>query len=286
MVRRNLLLGVLLLFIAGAGLWVTAYRKLPSEPDMITLKDNTQIKGEIVRQEFGKYVVIEKVDNSRQVIVWEQVKDIKLFNPPWYLRVNDALEWVIKFGIIGGFMVFGVGLWQYSDSQKWKRSEFLLKEVRAFEPNPNVINVREMLQNGGGNIYFYGKKEEPIAVDGPMMISAFSEPGELGRKHTDEELAIRHALNDYLSHFDHFNNIIESRLVRKKELKLYIEYWMDIIGNPKNPKLAPDVRSKLWTYMPVNGFKGAIDLLKKYGYENPALREPQRSHPKRTIEEK
>lgn len=266
MERRNLVLGILILLIALAGLWLKAYRNLPAEPDTVILKDDTPVKGEIVKQEFGKYVVIEKLDNTKQVIVWDQVKDIRLYNAPWYLRVNDALEGILKFGIIGGFIVFGVGLWQYNQSQKWKRAEFLLAEIRTFEPNLNVSNVRAMLDYERGDVYLYGEEEEPVTVDRDMLENALSTPEELQREHTDEELAIRDALDVYLSHLDHFNNIVESGLVRKKELKLYLKYWLDIIGDTKNNKLSPKLRKKFWRYMHANGFNGAISLLKKYRY--------------------
>lgn len=266
--RNFLVLGIFILIIAVAGLWLKAYQGLSAERDIILLKDETAppVKGTIVKQEFGKYVVIEKPDNTMQVIIWDQIKDVQIFNIPWYLRVNDALELILKFGVIGGFLVFGIGLWQYGESQKWKRAEFLLKEVREFEPNQNVINVREMLEHQHGNVYLYGEEEDPVYVDRAMLEKALSNSQELEQDLTGDELAICHALNTYLSHLDHFNNIVESGLVRKKELKLYIEYWLDIIGNTKNNKLTPEIRTKLWAYMREKGFNGAINLLKKYGY--------------------
>jgi hypothetical protein len=266
---RSILISLIIIL---AGCWLFAYRKLPAERDTILLKDNTKITGQIVKQDFGKFVVIEKSDNQLQVILWDQVKDIQLFNPPWYLRFNDAVEAIVRFGVIFGFIAFGVGLWQYAESQKWKRAEFLLKEIRTFEPNENVANVRSMLNQEEGDIYLYGretpdgKEEKPVLVTREVFANALSNSGDLKRDHTPDERAIRSALDTYLSYLDHFNNTLESGLVRKKELKLYLEYWLDILGNPQNKKLQTAVRQKLWTYMRENGFTGAIRLLQKYGY--------------------
>lgn len=278
MARRNLVLGIIILVIAAAGLWLKAYRELPAEPDTIVLKDNTQIKGEIVKQDFGKYLIIEKPDRSRQVVIWDQVKDVQLYQTPWYLRVNDALEGILKFGVIGGFLVFGIGLWQYGESQKWKRAEFLLKEVRAFEPNQNVVNIRRMLDNNTVSLYLYGKDAEPVTVDRTMLEGALSDSDEGAKKQIDDSPAIRHALDAYLSHLDHFNNIVESGLVKKKELRLYIEYWLDIIGNTKNQKLSPELRKALWAYMQRKGFNGATRLLNRYGYKIPDLNTSTQRH--------
>jgi hypothetical protein len=130
-----------------------------------------------------------------------------------------------------------------------------------------------MLDHDREKIYLYGrekkadgKEEAPVTVDRELLSRALSTSAELGKDYTDDERAIRSAFNTYLSYLDHFNNILESGLVRKKELTLYLEYWIDILGNPKNEKLTPSVRKKLWNYMSEHGFTGAISLLKRFGY--------------------
>jgi len=270
--RRNLFIGFVVLMLALSGIWLNAFRKLPAQPDSVTLKNNSVVRGEIVQQEFGKYVVVLRDNNTKQVIIWDQIQDIQLGLVPWYLRINDALDWIVRIGVLGGFIIFGVGLWQYGQSQKWKRAEFLLSEIRLFEPKQNIVNVRRILDNEAAQIYLYGEKnaddepEPPVFVDRSMLDCALSEPSDLKREHTPDELAIQTALNAYLSHLDHFNNVIDSGLVRKQELKLYLEHYLDILGNQKNNKLSPQLRSKLWVYMNSKGYGGAINLLKRFGY--------------------
>jgi|GEM_PF-1964855 len=270
--RRNLFIGFAVLMLALSGIWLNAFRKLPAQPDTVTLKNNSVVRGEIVQQEFGKYVVVLRDNNTKQVIIWDQIQDIQLGLVPWYLRVNDALDWIVRIGVLGGFLIFGVGLWQYGQSQKWKRAEFLLSEIRLFEPRQNIVNVRRILDNEAAEIYLYGEKkaddepEPPVFVDRSMLDAALSEPSDLKREHSADELAIQTALNSYLSHLDHFNNVIDSGLVRKQELKLYLEHYLDVLGNQKNNKLSPELRRKLWVYMNSKGYSGAINLLKKFGY--------------------
>lgn len=273
--RRNLLIGLIILILALVGFWLNAVRQLPAQPDIVSLKNNSTLRGEIVQQEFGKYVVILNENNRKQVITWDQIQDIELSVVPWYFRVNEALDWVVRIGVVGGFVIFGVGLWQYGQSQRWKRAEFLLSEIRLFEPRQNIVNVRRILDNAQAHVYLYGEKdaegkqETPVAVDRSMLLNALTELAELKRDHNDDERAIRVALNSYLSHLDHFNNVVDSGLVRKQELKLYLQHYLDIIGNHRNAKLSNETRNKLWVYMHSNGYEGSINLLKKFGYRPP-----------------
>jgi len=239
----------------------------------LTLKDNTKVSGQIVKQDFGKFVVIERPDRQLQVVTWDQIKDIQLFNAPWYLRIDDAIDEIVRFGFLFGVIAFAIGLWQYREAQKWKRAGFLLQEIRIFEPNQNVVNVRKMLAQDPAQVYLYGREKKadgtvpnPIPVDHKLLLSAITKRSESGTPYTDDEKAIQKAFNAYFSFLDHFNNAIDSGLVRQKELKLYLEHWLDIIGNPANQVLQSEVRTELWDYIEVNGFAGTKSLLQKFGY--------------------
>jgi len=269
-VRRYILVGVIILL---ALVWLYAYRSQPIERDTLTLKDNTKVSGQIVKQDFGKFVVIERPDRQLQVVTWDQIKDIQLFNAPWYLRIDDAIDEIVRFGFLFGVIAFAIGLWQYGESQKWKRAEFLLQEIRIFEPNQNVVNVRKMLAQDPAQVYLYGREKKadgtvpsPIPVNHKLLLSAITKRSESDTPYTDNERAIQKAFNAYFSFLDHFNNAIDSGLVRQKELKLYLEHWLDIIGNPANQVLKSEVRTKLWDYIEVNGFAGTKSLLQKFGY--------------------
>ena len=261
--RWNVVLGTVVVVIALAALGLVY--KSTTRTDTVVLKDNSSITGHIVKQEFGKYVVVKKPDNTRQVVVWDQVKDLQLSEPPWYEGVSEAFESMLRFGVLGGFIIFAIGLWQYSQSQKWKRAEFLLSEIRKFEPNANVSNVRAMLDYEEINLFLFGKKAKSVKVDKRLLASALSNPNS---REDANEMAIRRAFDNYLSYLDHFNNMIEAGLVKKQEMKLYLGYWLDIMGNTNNAKLTPEIRQSLWTYMQHNGFDGAVALLKKYGYQS------------------
>jgi hypothetical protein len=82
--RRNLLIGLIILMLALASLWWNASKNTSAQPDVITLRDNSQARGEIVQQEFGKYVVILRENNTKQVITWDQIQGIELRFIPWF----------------------------------------------------------------------------------------------------------------------------------------------------------------------------------------------------------
>lgn len=277
--KITIYIGIGILMLALAGLWLKDYSELPDEPDKVLLKDGTIIQGKIVKQEFGKYVVLERIDSKRQVFVWEQVRDIDMFNPPWYLRVDEALDGILKVGVIGGFIVFGVGLWQYSQAQKWKRAEFLTKEIDRFEDDHDVANARTMLDFNGRDIFFYAPadeksdagddsatNEDSVYVDHALLVRALRSPEETNEFDEDEQV-IRDTFDVYLSNLERFNNYLQAGLVKKKELKIFLEYWLRILGDPTNRKISQEVRQRLWDYMLENDFRGALQLLRRYGYK-------------------
>ena len=47
--------------------------------------------------------------------------------------LNLATEWL---KIVGAFLVFIAGLWQYTKAQKWKRREFIAAQVKEFGKRP------------------------------------------------------------------------------------------------------------------------------------------------------
>jgi hypothetical protein len=275
--KRNLGIGLFVVVLTSLGLWLGALRTPQVQPDLITLKSGTMIKAEIVQQEFGKYIVVRTDAGVRQVIIWDQIESIELSFPPWYLRLNDALDWIVRLGVLSGFIIFGVGIWQYGQSQKWKRAEFLLSEIRLFEPKQNIVNVRRILDNENAEVYLYGKNEPLVHVDRNMLAKAFTDSPAQGGQESGDIEAIRIVFNSYLSHLDHFNNLIDSGLIRKQEIKLYIEHYLDIIGNSNNPKLSPDVRYKLWKYMESEGYQSSIRLLQKFKYRFPQIKEKSTS---------
>lgn len=242
---------------------------LSSQPGKVVLKDGTEIPGEIIQKDYGKYVVVKIDSNNQQVVTWDQIKVISESNKHWYSDLPSTL-WASpsQLGIIAGLIAFFVGLQQYAESQKWKRQEFLVKEIATFEAERSVIIARNILDAIGRDILLYPDDEDEtkrnffITNDVLKKALATTDTTPL----TDDELAIRKVFDVYLSKLEQFNNFIEVKLVKKEELDMYLKYWIDIIGNTQNPKLEDTTRKQLWRYILANDYPGVVRLLAKFHY--------------------
>ncbi len=263
--KVTIILGVLI--VLAGGWWLLEYSRLPREPHAVTLKNGQVVKGRLEKQEFGKYLLLEKADNTRQVIIWDQVADVSLDNPPWYFRPDEVAETVVKFGVIGGVLVFAIGLWQYGITQKWERAKFIIERVKEFEANNWVQSAQAILSGPGASVYIHGADEDPVVVDEALLVTALGRvsPGSLPR----DARGVRSAFDAYFSFLDEFNHFLWIGVARKKEISLYLEHWLKIIGDPTSPQLTANARDWLWDYMNTNNYKGSIKLLRRFGYKPP-----------------
>src|SRR5215472_11006572 len=56
--------------------------------------------------------------------------------------------------LIGAAMVFGIGLYQYAQAQKWKRREFIASQIKEFEADKDIQLVMTMLDWPDRPLYF------------------------------------------------------------------------------------------------------------------------------------
>jgi hypothetical protein len=265
MSKRWILIIVLVIVLAALGLIAST-----SQPGKVVLKDGTEITGEIAEKNYGEYVVIKVDANNQQVVTWDHVKVINEYNWHWYTQLPSTL-WnsPSQLGIMAALIAFFIGLHQYDEAQKWKRQEFLVKEIAAYEAEKNVIVARNILDLIGREIELYPDDEDEtkrkVLVTNDVLKKALATTDAIAL--TDVELTIRMAFDILLSRLEQFNNFIEVKLVKKEELDMYLKYWLGIIGNPNNPKLEDATRKQLWKYILANDYPGVTRLLEKFGYK-------------------
>jgi hypothetical protein len=262
---------LLLLIPLGLGLVYFLWPGGPtSQLAKATLKDGTEISGQFVDKEYGKYIVIKSSDNVAHVITWDQLKIYNESSKPLYREVLRGLWGVLpQLAVAAGLFAFINGLWQYRDAQKWKRNEFLVKEITEYEKNQYVINAQAVLDSNGQTIDLPPKDASDtmpsMVVDSNTLTRALSilDPA---KPLTTAETRIRESFDIFLSNLEKFNNFINSGLVRKKEIEIYLRYWLKIVGDKTSPKLTDTARTQLWNYIKDNDYPGVLELLKKFGY--------------------
>lgn len=262
---------LLLLIPLGFVVWLLLKpAEQPPQQARAFLKDGTEVAGQVIEKEYGKFIVIKTDENNQQVITWDQLKYINEPNEVWYWSILVGFWNLLpQLAVAAGLVAFFSGLWQYRDAQKWKRNEFIVKELGEYEANPYISNAQSILDATGLPVEL-----QPSSADGTVTsavadgntLSRALAPPDPANPFTPVEIKIRDSFDVFLSNLERFNNFIDSGLVRKKEIKIYLSYWLKIMGDPTNTKISTEARNQLWNYIKANDYPGVIHLLNKFGY--------------------
>ena len=185
---------------------------------------------------------------------------------------NDSLDLIIKLiastvGILG----LGKAILEYTRAQKWKRVEFLAKEMKEFSNDIHVKRAFLMLDWQSYKIKVFNDEiadNEDFYFNDELLKSAlvFHENKKDGI-FTKEEALIRLIFDGFLEKLSTFQNYIDNRLFGYKDLKPYLIYYLRIIGDLSNNRKTEDVRKQIWEYIVKYDNFQVIKLLSGYGYK-------------------
>lgn len=175
--------------------------------------------------------------------------------------------------IVGAALAFGFTFYQYRKGQQWKRTEFIISLIKEFKENFNVTRATLMLDWNIVNIPLNEKeilklgKNELFFTDDLLKSSLRNhfkfKPGE---GFSEEEFIVRLILDDFLDRLGQFNQFIDNKIIKPKDLRIYLNYWIKIIGDTNNKSKDKSVRVLLWNYIVTYQFTDVIDLFKRYNY--------------------
>jgi len=189
---------------------------------------------------------------------------------------------ILGFGGTITALLFGV--FQYRRSERWKRAEFVAKEVKEFESDPVVRNALLMIDWGVRkiNLNFVPneKFDNYIEVTREMQRKALmphpyktiddsdvscDDPEGPVRGFTSVEALIRDAYDTLLDHLERFGNFVRSGLVSKEEFEPYLIYWLQSMTANEGSKDDRAWRLALLTYISFYRYSGVKHLFKVYG---------------------
>jgi hypothetical protein len=188
------------------------------------------------------------------------------------------------FGFIGAISAFTFAIYQYKKSEKWKRMEFVAKEVKEFEADPQIQNALLMIDWGVRkiNLFLVSNPKDsdlrtvtrdvqwrsllphPIKQTFPeYQAEPKINPVHLG--FTEDEAKIRDTYDFFLTRLDRLSTFIKARLIDSKELKPFIDYWIDAITTTEGLKKDAAWKCALLTYISYYKYTGVNELFETYG---------------------
>lgn len=194
-------------------------------------------------------------------------------------------------------------LYLYQRQRHWKRVELARQEVKIFQERQSIKNVLNILDYEEFRTFYITHPRDGRLVsfeandyrlrralrshdqmvktrrglDEIKRLAAETEtidPKTLDivQKYDDEEFFIELTLRDWFDSFlgglDYFNILIESGLVTPEELKPFIIYWINLIGDRRyRRKGGSGFYDQLFHYIHWAGYGGVKKLFERYGFK-------------------
>lgn len=172
----------------------------------------------------------------------------------------DILELIKDFGPIIVVLTFIKATYEYIKGLKWKKSEFLSKEVKEFFNDSNVKNVCLLLDWNTRKIELNG---ETIIITDEMLYESL-QTHDVKSKFKIEEAKLRDMFDSFFDKLSYFNIHIKNGLVDKKQVLLYLSYYLDILSTPgRKPKKLVETFNKYIDYYGYQNIREILDLHKK-----------------------
>ena len=190
--------------------------------------------------------------------------------------VSTCISVLTSLMAVGGFRF---GVWQYCKAEKWKRAEFVMKEIREFESLSGVKKALLMLKWTGRPISLIADKE-PIAVTTTMMAEAFC----IDQTETiTQESVLYEERACYSRCFDgppdglqRFESFVQAGLVRKGEIAPYLSHCVELLAKPDQDHDRATFQRNFFAYLVRWRYTGVQSLIHSFGYRLP-LEIPARS---------
>jgi hypothetical protein len=222
-------------------------------------------------------------------------EEIELRRKEYQLKLKE--HELTTWGFCGTGLALAFGFIQYRRADKWKRGEFLAKEMKDFFDDRAVQKVLTMIDWGARSVNLFDnpdpdpKKHSYVTRD--VQIAALkphtmlrhdsgsdATPGPQERSEAETTLStesnpctfqvvqarIRDCYDRFLDGLGRFASYVESGLISRKELDPYLEYWInDIAAYTTNPEDAAWTCT-LFAYIEFYDFKSVQNLFVEYGY--------------------
>lgn len=172
--------------------------------------------------------------------------------------------------LIIGVLGLGKALVEYTKAQRWKKAEFLAKEVKDFYADKNVQRALLMLDWSIIDIPLFEIEQKQDGIKtflfkDDMFIQALKHHTET--LFTDEETVIRQTVDEFLVKLSMFQSYIDSKLAKPKDLEPYFSYWIKLIGDKEVERKSQEFFNQLWKFINYYDYNQIIKLFKSFGYD-------------------
>ena len=202
---------------------------------------------------------------------------------------NNDLELaklVVSMVGLGGTLVAAMVAWStFLRNERWKRAEYLSREMKAFFDDRKVQNTLTLIDWGARTVTLLGtdspnagrvpvtRHEQVYALLPHTLVGASTgselqhmpDDRESSTRYSPEQAAIRDCYDAFLDGLERFSHAVQNKLLNVTELAPYLRYWIEAVQSP-----AKDGDDAAWaavvlTYIQYYRFTGVQWLFNAFG---------------------
>jgi hypothetical protein len=187
-------------------------------------------------------------------------------------------------GVVGGIIAY----FSFLRTEKWKRAEFLAKEMKDFFADPQVRTTMVLIDWGTRRLRLQSPdftdgvvvqvtrslqssalRPHNILGGGDFTIAKSQEQSEaeMRQRFDDAEVAIRDCYGRFLDGLETFANYVESQLCEVKDLRPFLGYWIEVLQSPENGSAECAWKASMLTFIHYYGYPGVQFLFKEFGFD-------------------
>ena len=211
-------------------------------------------------------------------------------------------QWMAAFALLMGAIAAVAGIDRYLRSKQWERRELARSMIEGFRQKEAIRAIADILdfeeyrlfdvRLPDGRLIRVETSDDRLkralrshaqmikTREGLKMLTQMSnQPGKMDentlrvlQKYRDEEFEIELILRDwfdqFLGAFEACENAIQAGLLTAEDLKPFILYWVEVIGNRKKRRDGGSAfYDQLFHYIHWGGFQGVQSLFERYGFK-------------------
>ncbi len=180
-----------------------------------------------------------------------------------------AKVWIAAVGVLLTLSTLLKGIIEYTKAQKWKKAEFLAKEIKEFYADVEIQKALKMIDWDYCKIRVTGEdagKVEIISIKPKKLILALRHHSKDGH-FSQDEVQIRHIMDHLFFKLSLFQNYVDTSVVKKVDVKRYLNYYVKIIADKQSDRRDDDFREAIYTFLVSYGYKDVLRLFESFGYQ-------------------
>ena len=159
-------------------------------------------------------------------------------------------------GILISILILLKGINEFKKAQKWKKLEFLSKEIKEFFTDPDVKRALLMLDWNDNKVELkmgeIGSEVELYFNDQDILAALQTHKQQ--QNFLDKHIIIKKVFDALFDGLSMFENYIETGLVSAKDLEPYLNYWITILADNNNRRKSTKLREQMWKYIDEYGY--------------------------------